>query len=483
MTLEDLINLLRKFNYSEDEIKRIDDAYKYANMKHGNQVRQSGEPYITHPLHVAYTLVGLHADVNTIIAALLHDVLEDTKTEKDEIVSLFNEEIANLVDGVTNLSDKDYCSREMAKKASMRKFLVAATNDVRIIIIKLADRLHNMQTLQFKSPEKQQEKAHETLDIFVPTASKIGTYELQRSLEDLAFKYLNPDQYHVISELKMNYAENNAIYVAQTMKDFRKLLLSKGLTGSVDMRERNIYSLYNKIQSGLKPNDIHDILAIKVILKEMNDCFDFLEYLRETYRFFDEDYRDYISNPKPNLYQSIHTSIFAANDRIFQTRIRTRDMDLIANRGIAAYWDLDRENARTRIQSEFETKLRLYKNVKRLNSMFPDDSQFFDSVKSDILSPPISVHALNGDLIELPNGATPIDFAYQIHKSLGDAMVAAVVNGDFVPIGCTLKDNDAVKIIVNKSRYGPKYGWDQMAVTSYARQRIREYNRKFPKKG
>jgi GTP pyrophosphokinase len=483
MTLEDLINLLRKFNYSEDEIKRIDDAYKYANMKHGNQVRQSGEPYITHPLHVAYTLVGLHADVNTIIAALLHDVLEDTKTEKEEITKNFNEEVANLVDGVTNLSDKDYSSREMAKKASTRKLLVAATNDVRIIIIKLADRLHNMQTLQFKSPEKQQEKAHETLDIFVPTASKIGTYELQRNLEDLSFKYLNPDQYHIIGELKMNFAENNAIYVDELMKNCRKILLANGLTGSVDIRERNLYSLYNKIRSGFKPNDIHDILAVKVVLKQIKDCTDFLEYLKKSYRFFEEEYRDYISNPKPNLYQSIHASWYLSDDKIFQTRIRTRDMDLIANRGIAAYWDLDRDNARTRIQSEFETKLRLYKNVKRLNSMFPDDAQFFDSLKSDVLSPPISVHALNGDLIELPNGATPIDFAYQIHKSLGDSMVAATVNGEFVPVGCTLKNDDAVRIIVNKTCYAPKYGWDQMAVTSYARQRIREYNRKFQKKG
>ena len=481
MELTDLINLLTKLEYTNEEIKLIKNAYEYANLKHGNQIRQSGEPYIIHPLHVAYTLAELHADANTIAAGLLHDVLEDTDTTKEEIVTMFNAEIANLVDGVTNLSDKDYSSREMAKIASMRKLFLGATEDVRIILIKLSDRLHNMQTLQFKSPEKQQEKAHETLDIFVPTASHIGTYELQRNLEDLSFKYLNPDQYHFVKELKMRFSEHNMGYVVEAVGKFRELLEDNHLNGDVSVRERNIYSLYNKLQSGFKVNELHDILAIKVILERAIDCYQYLGHLHLTFKSLDEEYNDYIGNPKPNMYQSLHSSLFVTKDKVFQTRIRTKDMDLIANRGIAAYWTLDRENAAARMQSAFENKLRLTQTVRGLSSMYPNDEQFLDSIKHELFAKPIYVHSISGNRVEMPSGSTPIDFAYRIRRSLGDAMVAAKVNGEFVPVSYKLEDQDIVNIIVDKSHPVYKAGWEEMATTSYARQRIREYNRKFKK--
>ena len=479
MTLEDLINLLKKYNYSTEEIDYIKNAYKYADLKHGNQVRQSGEPYITHPLHVSYTLAELHADVDTIVAGLLHDVLEDTKTTKEELINEFNNEIANLVDGVTNLSDEEYSSREMAKNASMRKLLVGATNDVRIILIKLADRLHNMQTLQFKSPEKQKEKADETLDIFVPVASHIGAYELQRDLEDLSFKYLKPDQFHHVSDLKMQFIESNVSYVYEAMKNYRELLEAHHLTGSVSLRERNLFSLYNKLQNGFKINELHNVLAIKVIMKKIMDCYQFFGLLHLAYKSLDEEFNDYIGNPKTTMYQSIHTSLFITDDRVFQTRIRTKDMDLIANRGVAAYWDLDRENAKERMQSAVQEQLDLSQTLKRLDTMYSDDAEFLDSVKTELFSPSIFVRSLNGKVIELPAGSTPIDFAYKIRRSLGDSMVAVMVNGEYVPVSYKLKNHDIVKIIVNQSYTVPKYGWGEMAVTSYARKRIREYNNKF----
>lgn len=426
MILEDLIKNVRL--YDDARINDVIKAYEYASEHHLGQYRQSGEPYINHPLNVAYILSEMHADVDTICAGLLHDTLEDTTATKEDIAENFNKTVANLVEGVTKISKLNFSSKEDQNVANTRKIITGITEDVRIIIIKLADRLHNMRTLQFKSEFKQKENAMETMDIFVPLAYYIGAYRIKSELEDLSLQYLYPDK-------------------------------------------------YKRLEAGHKIADIHDLLSLKIMVDSIANCYQTLGLIHSKYHPINDKFKDYIYNPKTNMYQSLHTTVFGSDDRLVQTQIRTFDMDKIASFGLTAYWDINRGNARDIMQDDLKNKYQFFKSLVEINSVFADNQEFVRQVKSELFADKIYVYTTKGDIVELPIGATAIDFAYKIHTDLGNTMVSAVVNDRVVEPECVLHNKDRVRIITDILSFGPREEWLDKVQTTRARRKIKEFRK------
>ena len=341
--LENLLNLIK--NYSEEEIELIKKAYYYAEKLHQGQVRQSGEDYIVHPLNVAYILAEMHADKDTICAGLLHDTLEDTDITKEEIIREFNSEVATLVDGVTKISKMNFSSKQEQNLANTRKIITSITEDVRIIIIKLADRLHNMRTLGFKSEFKQKENALETMEIFVPLAYYIGAYRIKSELEDLSLQYLKPDMYKKIEEKKALIEMQNDGFLQEMLYKIQRMLNDKNIPNEIKVRTKNIYGIYRKITEGQKISDIHDLFALKVMVDEVEDCYRSLYYIHSEYHPLNDKFKDFICNPKTNMYRSLHTTVFGPNENLVQAQIRTFDMDRVASFGLSTYWDIEKGNA------------------------------------------------------------------------------------------------------------------------------------------
>ena len=476
ITIDDLLNLVRSYNPSEVEFVR--KAYCYADDLHKGQVRQSGEPYISHPLNVAYIAAELHADRDTICAALLHDTLEDTNTTKEDIAELFNKDIANLVDGVTKISKMNFSSKQEQNLANTRKIITGITEDVRIIIIKLADRLHNMRTLQFKSEFKQKENALETMEIFVPLAYYIGSYRIKSELEDLSLRYLRPEMYKRIEDMKFKIEEDSDKCLKEMLYKIQMILNSKDIPNEIKVRTKNIYGIYKRMNEGEKLSDIHDLLSLKIMVGEVDDCYRTLGLIHQEYHPINNKFKDYICNPKTNMYRSLHTTVFAPDDRLVQTQIRTFDMDKVASFGLATYWDLRKGEARNVMQEDLRKKYQFFKSLIEINSMFGDNQEFVNQVKSELFSDKIYVYTTKGETIELPRGATTIDFAYKIHTDVGNTMVAAVVNDEYVSVDYQLKNKDRVKIITDPLSFGPRIEWLEIANTTYAKRRIREFNKK-----
>ena len=337
MIKEDLLKKVKDYNPNELEIVR--KAYDYANNLHSRQKRQSGEPYIIHPLNVAYILAEMHADRDTVCAGLLHDTLEDTNITKEDIAHDFNQNIANLVDGVTKLSKMNFSSKQDQNYANTRKIITSITEDVRIIIIKLADRLHNMRTLQFKSEFKQKENALETMEIFVPLAYYIGAYRIKSELEDLSLQYLKPEMYKKIREMKIEVEESSDMCLKEMLYKIQKLLNDKNIPNEIKVRTKNIYGIYKRLNEGYKLSDIHDLLALKVMVDEVENCYRVLGMIHNEYHPINDKFKDYICNPKTNMYRSLHTTVFGPDERLVQTQIRTFDMDKVASFGLVEYWD------------------------------------------------------------------------------------------------------------------------------------------------
>ncbi|MDO5569759.1 MAG: RelA/SpoT family protein, partial [bacterium] len=447
VTIEDLI---RKVNdYNSDEIKAVKKAYEFARNLHDGQVRQSGEPYISHPLNVAYILAEIHADRDTLCAGLLHDTLEDTNTTKEEIAHEFNENVANLVDGVTKMSKMNFSSKTDQNVANTRKIITGITEDVRIIIIKLADRLHNMRTLEFKSEFKQKENALETMEIFVPLAYYIGAYRIKSELEDLSLRYLKPDMYKKIEEKQKNIETDSNDCLQEMLYKIKTLLDDKGIPNEIKVRTKNIYGIYKKLSEGNKLSDIHDLLALKVMVDEVDSCYRTLGLIHKEYHPINDKFKDYICNPKTNMYRSLHSTVFGPEDRLVQTQVRTFDMDNIASFGLTAYWDINKGQARNIMQSDLREKYQFFKSLTEINAMFGDNQQFVNQVKSELFADKIYVYTTKGDIIELPKGSTPIDFAYKIHTDIGNTMVAAVVNDEYVGVDYVLNNKDRIRIIVD----------------------------------
>ncbi len=476
LTLNDLLEKIKEYN--EEEVDIVKRAYEYADNLHKGQMRQSGDPYISHPLNVAYILADMHADRDTVCAGLLHDTLEDTDITKEDISHDFNKDIAMLVDGVTKLSKMNFSTKHDQNMANTRKIITGITSDVRIIIIKLADRLHNMRTLEFKSEFKQKENALETMEIFVPLAYYIGAYRIKSELEDLSFKYLKPDMYKTIEEKKIKLEEDTSPILNEMLYKIQNILNDKEIPNEIKIRTKNIYGIYKRLNDGHKLSDIHDLLALKIMVDEVENCYRALGMIHTLYHPVNDKFKDYICNPKTNMYRSLHTTVFGEDDRLVQTQIRTFEMDKVASFGLTAYWDIEKGNARNVMQKDLKDKYQFFKSLTELNTMFGDNQEFVEQVKNELFSDKVYIYSSRGDIYELPKGATPIDLAYKMNTDIGNTMVGAYVNDEYKPVDCILKNKDRVRIITDDLSYGPREEWFDKAVTSLAKRKIKEFNRK-----
>ena len=476
ITINDL--LINLSEYNPDAISDVKKAYDYASYLHNGQVRQSGDPYISHPLNVAYILSEMHADSDTVCAGLLHDTLEDTNIKKEDIAHDFNQNVANLVDGVTKLSKMNFSSKQDQNYANTRKIITGITDDVRIIIIKLADRLHNMRTLEFKSEFKQKENSLETMEIFVPLAYYIGAYRIKSELEDLSLKYLKPDVYKRIGEKKIKLEETSGDILKEMLYKIETLLNDRNIPNEIKVRTKNIYGIYKRLSEGHKLSDIHDLLALKIMVDEIENCYIGLYLVHSKYKPINDKFKDYICNPKTNMYRSLHTTVFGPEDRLVQTQIRTFDMDKIASFGLTAYWDIEKGKARDVMQDDLKQKYQFFKSLIEINSIFGDNQQFVNQVKNELFANKIYVYTTKGDIIELPIGSTIIDYAYKLDTDIGNTMVGAFVNDEYVPVDYVLHNKDRVRIVTNELSYGPREEWLDIAKTSLAKSKIKEFNRK-----
>lgn len=476
ITLNDLINKLKEYNPEEVEI--VTKAYEYAKELHNGQMRQSGEPYISHPLNVAYILTEMHADRDTICAGLLHDTLEDTNITKEDIAHDFNQNIANLVDGVTKISKLNFSSKQDQNMANTRKIITGITEDVRIIIIKLADRLHNMRTLQFKSEFKQKENSMETMEIFVPLAYYIGAYRIKSELEDLSLQYLYPDKYKKIENIKIKIEEESKPCLTEMLSAIDETLNDNNVNHEIKVRTKNIYGIYKRLEDGHKISDIHDLLALKIMVDNISNCYQTLGIIHSKYHPINDKFKDYIYNPKTNMYRSLHTTVFGPEERLVQTQIRTFDMDKVASFGLTAYWDINKGQARNIMQEDLKNKYQFFKSLLEINKVFGDNHEFVRQVKNELFADKIYVYTTKGEIIELPKGSTAIDFAYKIHSDIGDTMVSAVVNDKAVEADYVLHNKDRVRIITDILSYGPREEWIDKVKTTKAKRKIREFKRR-----
>ncbi len=476
LTLKDL--LVKMKDYSREDIEKVKKAYYFADKYHEGQYRQSGEPYITHPLNVCYTLLEMHADSDTLCAGLLHDVLEDTDATYDEIANEFNPSVAMLVDGVTKISKMNFSSKSEMKYANTRKIINGLTTDVRIIIIKLADRLHNMRTLEFKKKEKQKEIALETMEIFAPLAYSIGAYRIKCDLEDLSLMYLKNYEYNTLLEQKTKIEETNKDNLLDMLNRINKILNDKNIPNEIKIKVKNIYGIYRRTSAGDKIYDMHDLMALRVIVDEVDNCYQTLGVIHSQYKPYNDYFKDYIFNPKSNLYRSLHTTVFGYDDKLVQARIRTRDMDQIASYGLTAYWYLNKDGARDRMQEDLRGKWQDFDSLLEINSAFGDNEEFVSQVKREVFSDKVYVYTPKGETIKLPKGSTIIDFAYKIHTDIGNSMVSAIVNDKDVPVDYVLQNGDIVKVVTSVLADGPRSGWEEKAHTTYAKRKIREFSRR-----
>ena len=476
ITIDELIEKFKKYNNNEKDMDLIRRAYDYAEKKHFGQKRISGDDYILHPLNVALILTEISADAPCMAAALLHDTIEDSDATKEEIEKLFGSEVALLVDGVTKINKINFNSDSEASAAYQRKILVGLSEDVRVIIIKLADRLHNMRTLDVMSEEKQKKKAKETLEILTPVAHRLGIYKIKSELEDLSLRYLKPDAYFdIVEKLNQKKVERDAA-VSKMMDEVSSLLKEHNIPHEIKGRSKSIYSIYNKLSKGKPFSDIYDILALRVFVDTEQECYIALGLIHSKYKPVPKRFKDYIAMPKTNLYQSLHTTVFGIDGELFEIQIRTYDMDKIAEYGIASHWSYkEHKDGAAASKDIMEQKLQIFRNIIELNEDSSTPEEFVSSVKKDILSSDvIYVYTPKGDVMELPEGSTPVDFAYKVHSEVGDRMIGAIVNDNIVPLDYKLNNGDIIKINTNKAST-PSKDWLSFVVTTGAKNKIRAY--------
>jgi GTP pyrophosphokinase len=448
------------------KIALIEKAYLFARDLHKGQKRQSGEPYIIHPLSVAFILseTPLKCDEDAIAAAILHDVIEDCGIVRDEIFLKFNEDVADLVDGVSKISDA-HLPKEEVNTINTRKIIMSIIRDIRILYIKLADRLHNMRTLQFKSEFKQKENALETLNIFAPLANYIGAYQIKCELEDLSLKFYQPDSFYFISDKLQKFEHINMPLISELQEDIYTLI---NMEANISYQTKNIYDIFKRLEKCNNIEDIPNLLALKVIVKNIKDCYKTLERINSNYPSLESRSKDYIKNPKTNLYRSLHTSFVGPNDLIIQAQIRTPEMDEFTKYGIASY--MEKYNSKKKMQDVLKN-LQFYKTLSEL-SKTPTAPEFIKSVKNDLFTTNIYVYTTNGDVIELPYGSTPIDFAYHIYHKIGNQMIEAYVNDERVNFDYILKNRDRVNIVINKKEADPFSQYAGFVKTNYAKRKI-----------
>lgn len=469
--------------YLDDEdIKLIDKAYHFAKEKHDGQRRRTGEPYIIHPLNVAYILTTIKADKETICAGLLHDTLEDTDTSMDEMEKEFGKEITKLVDGVTKINNINISTENEYLTSYYKKIIVGMSEDVRVIIVKLADRLHNMRTLYALPVEKQKKKAKETLEILAPIAHRLGMHKIKSELEDLSLKYLKPEIYFDIAEKLNTTKVERDSYVNNMMDEVSNLLKQNKIKHEIKGRSKSIYSIYKKLDKGRSFNDIYDLLAIRILVEKEQECYLALGLIHSKYKPIPKRFKDYIAMPKTNLYQTLHTTVIGPDGNLFEIQIRTYDMDKIAENGIASHWAYkEGKNASVEMQNITEQKLQFYKSIIELNEEKLSNEDFVNTVTNEVLNNSIYVYTPKGDVFELPKGSTPIDFAYRVHSEVGDKTVGAIVNNNMVPLSYELKNTDVIRIITNKASQGPSREWLNIAKTTQAKNKIKAFFNKTSK--
>ena len=476
VSYNDLINNVRKYIENEKSLDMISKAFWCANQMHAGQKRQSGEDYIIHPLSVAFILSQMKADSDTICAALLHDTIEDTNMNKEKIASEFNQTIANLVDGVTKISKMNFSSKQQQIATNTRKIITSLEKDIRIIIIKLADRLHNMRTLEYKSEFKQKENALETMEIFSPLACYLGAYQIKSELEDLSLYYLRKDYYDYISNQLFQLQDKLDTVINETLEQIGNVLADNNIPFEHKQRIKSIYGLYKQIIKGKKVIDVHDLIAIKIMVNDINDCYRTLGHVHSIYPPINSKFKDYIFNPKTNMYQSLHTTVFGPQERLVQVQIRTHDMDKINTFGLPAYWDLHKNDAEDTMQNDLKNKFQFFKSITELNSIISDNAEFVNRVKRELLSTTIYVYTPKGDIIELPKGSTAIDFAYKLNPNIGNTMVGVIVNDEQENIDYILQNKDRVKIITDPISI-PQIEWQDKAKTVKAKQLIKQFSK------
>ena len=471
--------LLDKLNKSGNkyDIDKITKAYNLADKAHGQQIRKSGTPYITHPLAVAGNVVDMQLDTDSVCAALLHDVVEDTEYTTQYIKDNFGEQVALLVDGVTKLDKLDFSSKEERDMENLRKMFLAMTSDIRVIMIKFADRLHNLSTLISMSEEKQREKARETLNIFAPIAHRLGMYRIKWELEDMSLKYLDPIAYYEIVEGINQKRNQREEFIAKIKRDLKEKLDEMHIDCTIDGRPKHFYSIYRKMFTQQKTLDqIYDLFAVRIITETMSDCYAALGVAHELYKPMPGRFKDYIAMPKPNMYQSLHTTVIGEDGHPFEIQIRTRKMHEYAENGFAAHWKYKEGNTNT--DEVMDQKLQWIKQLLDVQSDFKDEEEFVQALKIDMFTDQVFVFSPKGDVYSFPSGATPVDFAFSIHSAVGYKMQGARVNGKIVNLDHPMQNGDIVEIITSSSVHGPSRDWLKIVKTAQARNKINAWYKK-----
>lgn len=481
-TFDQVKELYCQYIKNEEDRKKIEEAYDIVRIQHDGQLRKSGEPYINHLIEVAYILASLHAGPATIIGGLLHDVVEDTDYPLSEIEKRFGKDVCFLVDSVTKIQRMKLSKKysENFEAEDHKKIFLGMAKDIRVIIIKLADRLHNMRTLEYLSKDRQQALSKETLEVFAPIAHRLGMNTIQRELEDICLSYLEPEKYQEIKALIATRIKNREENLIQLKKRIADMLYEKNIPVlEIESRYKSIYSVYKKMyEKGRSFDEIYDIMALRIITKTEINCYEILGFIHQLYKPVVGRFKDYIAMPKPNMYQSLHTTIVTGEGLFFEIQIRTKEMDEIAEDGIAAHWRY-KENSNynpQREQKEIAEKLHWFKDFVSMSTEMSDDAKaYMDSLTHDIFDANVYVFTPKGKVIDLPNGSTPLDFAYRIHTNVGDTTVGALVNNVLVPLGTVLKTGDMVEIKTSKTSPGPNEGWLKLVYTTSAKNHIRKF--------
>jgi guanosine-3',5'-bis(diphosphate) 3'-pyrophosphohydrolase len=470
--LDELISSVLAYNPQADTglIRR---AYEYSARMHAEQKRESGEPYVTHPLNVAIISARLKLDLPSIVTALLHDVVEDTHASLQEIESLFGAEVARLVDGVTKVSKITFSSREEKQAENFRKMIIAMAQDIRVVMIKLADRLHNMRTLGALPRERQREIARETLEIYAPIAHRLGIYWLKSELEDNAFRYLNPQAYSMLKTLVAKRKTEREAYISAVIDILSRRLAESGVTAEVTGRPKHFYSIHTKMrEEGLAFDQIYDLVAFRIIVSTVRECYEALGVVHANWKPVPGRFKDYIALPKPNMYQSLHTTVIGPHGQRMEVQIRTRQMHRVAEEGIAAHWTYKEGGSAERDTQRFAWLRRLVEWQQSLK----DPAEFLSTVRDDLFPEEVFVFTPKGDVLDFPKGSTVIDFAYRIHSEVGNHLAGARVNGRMVPLRYRLQSGDTVEVITN-DRQTPGKDWANFAATARAKSRIRQWFR------
>lgn len=470
--IEDLIKIIEKY-MTKDEVAFVMKAYEYAKLMHKDQKRKSGEPYIIHPVNVAIILADLDMDVDTIVAALLHDVVEDTPATYDDIKEMFSEDVAKIVDGVTKLNKLNCKSSEAFQAENLRKMILAMNNDIRVIIVKLADRLHNLRTLEYMNEEKRKQKAQETIEIYAPLAGRLGIFKIKWELEDLSLRYLDPEGYYDLVEKINKKRSEREKEINEIIKKISAELDKQELHYDISGRPKNFYSIYKKMKGKSKSfESIYDLIAVRILVDTVKDCYAVLGIVHSMWKPLPGRFKDYIAMPKPNMYQSLHTTVISDTGEIFEIQIRTYEMHEVAEYGIAAHWKY--KGGKTQ-GKDVDSKLDWLRQLLEWQKDLKDPKEFIDTLKIDFFDDEVFVFTPNGDVVDLPEGSTPVDFAYRVHTGVGNTCVGAKVDSRIVPLNYKLKNGNIVEVITQKSSSGPSRDWLKFVKSPRAKQKIKQW--------